>query len=199
MQLLETIRFEKGRFSNLEYHQDRMNNARRQLFNCKIDINLLSVLQKSSFPLNNQIHKCRVEYDTDVIKVELLSYKLPIINSLKLIKCNDIDYRFKYRKRDRLMELYSQKGETDDIIIIKNGLVTDSSTANLLFFNGKQWITPTTPLLKGTQRAFLLENEVIQTAIICPTDLQYFEKVRLINAMLRFEDEVDVRISEILT
>ncbi|NQU34277.1 MAG: aminotransferase class IV [Bacteroidetes bacterium] len=199
MQLLETIRVEKGRFLNLDYHQDRMNNTRRVLFNCTNEIDLLSGLLNSSIHPDGQIQKCRVEYNKEVRKIELLPYQLPSIKSLKMIVCNDIDYGFKYLNRDRINELFAQKDEADDIIIIKDGMITDSSTTNLLFFNGKHWVTPTTPLLKGTQRAFLLEREVIQTAIICPTDLQYFEKVRLINAMIKFDDEVDVKIGEVFT
>ena len=80
-----------------------------------------------------------------------------------------------------------------------NGLITDSSTANLLYYNGNQWLTPTFPLLKGTQRAKLLEQEKIQVADIRPSDLHNFKKVRLINAMLRFEDEIDVLIENIKT
>ena len=90
-----------------------------------------------------------------------------------------------------------QKGDADDIIIVKNGLITDSSFANLLFFNGLQWLTPAQPLLKGTQRAKLLEQEQVITAEIRTADLSNFIKVRLVNAMLRFEDEVDILIDSI--
>lgn len=199
MQLLETIRVENNKFSNLHYHQNRMNNTRMELFNCRKEIDLYSVLKKSSLQYDGKIQKCRVEYNKDVRKIELLPYQLPSIKSLKMIICNDIDYRFKYLNRDRINELFAQKDEADDIIIIKDGMITDSSTTNLLFFNGKHWVTPTTPLLKGTQRSFLLERELILTADIYPSDIQYFEKVRLINAMLRFEDEVEVKIDKVYT
>ena len=67
-----------------------------------------------------------------------------------------------------------------------------------LFFNGKHWITPEKPLLQGTQRAFLLEKEIIKTANIRVEDLVNFENARLINAMIRFEDEVDIDIKNII-
>jgi len=64
-------------------------------------------------------------------------------------------------------------------------------------FNGKEWLTPEQPLLKGTQRAALLEKEQIETAVIGVDDLHYFTKVRLINAMIRFEDRLDIAMEKL--
>jgi len=49
--------------------------------------------------------------------------------------------------------------QADEVVFIKNGMVTDCSIGNLLFFDGHEWITPYIPLLKGTQRAFLLDKK----------------------------------------
>ena len=68
---------------------------------------------------------------------------------------------------------------------------------NILFFNGKKWLTPEKPLLKGIQRQFLLNNEIIETANISPNDLHNFTKARLVNAMIGFEDMLDISIAEI--
>ena len=84
--------------------------------------------------------------------------------------------------------MFAQRGKCDDIIIIKNGLVTDAFAANLLFFDGKNWVTPTTPLLKGTQRQFLLDQEIIFETKIREEDICSYQKVGLINAMVSFED-----------
>jgi len=198
MQLLETIRFNLGRLSNLELHQKRLNNSRKALFNCEDGIILDSAL--SNFVAKTQRHelfKCRVIYDTKIRSVEFVPYKTPVINSLKIVRCNEIEYSHKYAVRDKINNLMAQKGNVDDIIIVKNGLITDSSFANLLFYNGEHWLTPTFPLLKGTQRAKLLAQDQIISADIRPSDLSNFTKVRLVNAMLRFEDEMDVMIEKI--
>ena len=108
-----------------------------------------------------------------------------------------LDYSHKYINRKRLEKLFSQKGNCDDILIVKNGLITDTSFANILFYNGIEWLSPANPLLKGTQRQFLLETEQIITAEIRPSDLKYFKKARLVNAMMRFEDEVDIEMKAI--
>ncbi len=199
MQLLETIRFNAGKFSNIELHQRRFNDSRRQLFNCKDEINLISIL--NSYKKNQpdyQLLKCRVIYDAEIESVEFIPYNLPNITSLKLVSCDEIEYNHKYFDRSHINKLMLRKGDADDIIFVKNGLITDSSFANLLFFNGNQWITPTQPLLKGTQRARLIEQEQVITADIRTADLSNFTKVRLINAMLRFEDGVDIQIENIL-
>lgn len=198
MQLLETIRTEKGEFSNLLYHQNRMNNSRKVLFKCKDELNLFSLLQNSFKNISdNKLYKCRIIYNSEVKKIEFIPYKIPDINQLKLVSSDEIDYSHKYLDRKQINLLLAQKGKADDIIIVKNELITDSSTANLLFYNGNQWLTPAFPLLLGTQRASLLEQEKIQVADIHPSDLHNFQKIRLINAMLRFEDEVDVLIVKV--
>lgn len=47
------------------------------------------------------------------------------------------------------------------------------------------------------QRAKLLHEEKIKTADIRVEDLKYFDKARLINAMIRFEDQLDVPVENI--
>ena len=198
MKLLETIRYELGEFSNLRFHQNRMNNSRKVLFNCTDEIDLTIILNESSNNISEkELYKCRVVYDTEVRKVEYIPYKIPDINSLKLVDCDEIEYGHKYIDRNQINDLLIQKDDADDIIIVKNDLITDTTFANLLFYNGIHWVTPAFPLLKGTQRSHLLEKELIITANIQPEDLVNFKKIRLINAMLRFEDEVDVNIGNV--
>lgn len=197
MKLLETIRFEKGRFINLEYHQHRMNNSRKELFNCLDELNIKSLLETKSPPIIESRYKCRIIYEHKVENIEFVPYQKHAISSLKLIYCDDIQYEYKYLDREKIIELFNQKGSADDIVIVKNGFVTDSSTANLLLWNGAQWTTPKNPLLKGTQRAKLLyENKVVENEVKV-IDLPKFIVIRLINAMLSFDDEVDIDISQV--
>ena len=212
MKLLETIRFENGRFANLELHQQRMNASRKVLFNFETAIDLEKELSSRSSVIENPaspdfqianlkelegLFKCRIIYSKQIEEIEFIPYQLPKIQFLKMVMDDEINYAHKYFNRNHLNKLFSQKGNSDDILIVKNGLITDTSFANILFFNGKQWLTPSGPLLKGTQRQLLLEREQITTAAIRPADLKYFQKARPINAMIRFEDEVDVAIESI--
>ena len=63
-------------------------------------------------------------------------------------------------------EMLDKKGDCDDILIIRNGLITDMSYANVAFFDGTQWLTPRIPLLAGTCRERLLETGPIREADI---------------------------------
>ena len=80
-----------------------------------------------------------------------------------------------------------KKKEADDILIIKNELVTDTSIANIAFFDGKKWLTPKTPLLKGVTRTRLLDNSEIFEADIHFRELKKYKKVALLNAMIDFD------------
>ena len=80
-------------------------------------------------------------------------------------------------------ELFAKKGSCDDVIIVRNGLITDSSYANLIFFDGREWITPKVPLLEGTCRARLLASGKIKTGNIGIKELSAFKGFKLINAM----------------
>ena len=198
MKLLETIRFEKGVFANLNLHQERLNRARWDLFGLKDEIILADILQAWTLEVSEQkVFKCRIIYAEEIQKIEFTPYTIPIINSLKIISDDKIDYQYKYLDRSRLEQLYSQKGNHDDILIVRNGMITDTFYCNILFYDGKDWVTPTHPLLMGTQREFLIKKGIIKTKDITIQNLRRFQKARLINAMIRFEDKLDIEIENI--
>ncbi|MBI9035337.1 MAG: aminotransferase class IV [Bacteroidales bacterium] len=182
-QLFETIRLENGRFFNLEYHQQRMNKAYLHFFPGRIPFNLEKFLSEKEFP-HQGLYRCRMDYNGPHHSVEFHSYKRRIISSLQLV-CNDeIEYSYKYSNREVLQQLLLKKNNCDEIIIVKNGLLTDTTFSNLIFFDGSNWYTPSIPLLNGTKRQFLLNNGLIQEKDISPQDLKSFHSVCLINAML---------------
>jgi 4-amino-4-deoxychorismate lyase len=86
---------------------------------------------------------------------------------------------------------------SEEILIVKNGLVTDTSFSNIVFYDGSDWITPDPPLLKGTKRTRYLRDGEIRTMKIRSSDISHFEKARLINAMLDLDDSADIHIRDI--
>jgi len=168
-QLLETIRLENGVLQHLEYHNTRMLKALRTFYpNSRI-----SLSQELAAKAPQQgLFKCRVVYDVQIRKVEFQPYTLPQIRSLKLIEADSIEYSFKFLNREPINKLFNQRDKADDILIVKNGLITDTSFCNVLLYNGKHWLTPSYPLLKGTRRRLLLEEEIIHTADIRPRTFQ---------------------------
>jgi 4-amino-4-deoxychorismate lyase len=199
--LLEAIRYENGRYDNVLFHRERMENARHRLFGINDEINLSHILaeaaRKTLPKKNDGLFKCRLVYDRKIRDITFLPYRLPQIKSLQMVEDDNIDYTFKFADRRPLNRVFSLRAESDDVLIVKNGTVTDTSFCNVLFFNGKEWLTPEKPLLAGTRRAALLAEEKVKTAVIRPADLHYFSKVRLVNAMIRFDDALDIPVKNI--
>lgn len=193
--LLETIRCENGELQNLPYHQARMDASISELFKT----NNVLFLEKIPVPdhCKHGLYKCRVVYEKVIESVEFFPYHLPSIKSLKIIN-DEINYDYKFADRSALHKLFDKKGKFDDILIVKNGLITDTSYANIIFFNGKNWLTPAFPLLNGTQRAKLLDEEKILPAEIHVSDLKHFQHARLINALISFEDKLEIKIEHII-
>ncbi len=184
---------EDGHLSNLPLHQVRLDKSHKAHFAEAKPIQLEQAIEvpKSA---SKGLFKCRVEYGNEIEKIEFQPYQLPHIQSLRLVENDEIDYAYKFADRFPLYILHSKRRHADDIIIVKNGYLTDSFYANLAFLRKGAWVTPATPLLEGTQRAFLLSENVIEPDELTPKDLPKFEKVRLFNAMMRWEDEVDVEV-----
>jgi len=190
--LIESIRLEHGRFHRLHFHQARVDRSLVELFQMKGAINLADEFSKQIVPKAG-LYKCRVVYREQIETIEFIPYEAKHIQSLKLIHDHEIDYAYKFEDRSRINMLLEQRQFCDDILIIKNGLVTDSSFSNIIFFDGYKWVTPRTPLLKGTMRQFLLEAAEIKEETITIQDIPSFKTFRLINAMLGFDGpEIDV-------
>ena len=188
--LLETMRFENGEFSNSEYHFRRMHQSVKTCFGQSLQFDPEKVLQEALSVMENKqgLFKFRLLYGNKTCQWEFIPYKLPGIKTLKPVVANSIEYRCKYTDRSSLNNLRQLKGEADDVLIVINGEVTDTSFANIVFYDGSRWVTPKNPLLKGTRRAALLDAGLITEASITPDDLPNFEEVRIINAMIRLED-----------
>lgn len=194
--LFETLAINNGRILNLDYHNRRFKQG--QLFlHCQTMIDDIANIINISDEFNNKFIRCRVTYDKHDIKVQYFDYIPKNIQSFKLIECNYIDYTYKYDDRNLLNQLLSQKGDCDEIIIIKNGLVTDCSIGNLLFLKDNHWYTPDTPLLQGTQRAYLLDVGKIHLTTIHKNDICQYKKVMMINALNAFDENRVVLIKNI--
>ncbi|WP_169680869.1 aminotransferase class IV [Marinigracilibium pacificum] len=181
----------------LKYHQSRINRTFDFYFpDCK-PIDLEKVLSKQELPQKKDKYKIRLVYDQKLREISINKYIPKKISSLRLIETSDLDYSFKFEDRKRLMHLYDQRNEADDIVIIKEGKVTDSSYSNLVFKKGEEYFTPLNPLLKGTRREKLLEDRTISTIDFNVRDLDKFESVTLINAMLEL-GEIEIPIENII-
>jgi 4-amino-4-deoxychorismate lyase len=135
------------------------------------------------------IFKCRMVYDDKASETEFLPYNLRLVKSLRLVTDDSISYTHKFTDRSKINRLMELREGCDDIVIVKNGMITDSSYANVILRNHNgNWITPETFLLKGTRRTMLLKMGAISEASISYGDIQKYSEIRLINAMMDIDD-----------
>ncbi len=180
--LLETIKIEDGEVSNLSYHQSRCDESRKALFSSTDSLDLSSLIQAPPTGL----YRCRILYNEKMHSVEYIPYTPKEIHRLKIVS-SDLEYDHKYANRDTLNTLLQEQPKADDILIEKHGYLTDTTIANIAFYDGKQWFTPEKPLLKGTMRAKLLDEGFLHTRKIKKENLNNYTQVALMNAMIGFK------------
>ncbi len=186
--LFESVKIDNGKIMHLEYHQQRVS---RSLSGCGIDLKkeietaVADPLSGITIPPEG-VHKLRITYSLEngMEKIAVIPYIRREIKTLKLITCDIIEYPVKSEERTLLDKLFSQRDECDDILIIKNGKITDTSFSNIIFLKNGEWYTPDTPLLQGTCRSRLLKEGKIKECTITPENLREYTGFRLINALL---------------
>ncbi len=184
MEFVETICVEEGKAWNLPLHNNRLNETRRVFWGENIPT---LKLEDWVCPENYAVRtRCRVLYAKEVLKVEYFPYHMRKVDSLKMVVCDDADYTFKSADRSLLNSLYEQRGEADDVLIVRHGLLTDTSIANIALYDGEHWYTPAQPLLKGTRRQSLLNEGKIYERDIKAADVGCYQKISLFNAMIPF-------------
>ena len=183
----ETICVENRVLKNLSYHEARLNHTRSALYGFTDSWNLSELLTLPDL-LENGLYKCRVAYEREIDNIKWELYAPRTIRKIQRVYHDTIDYAFKYDDRAALNTLFAQRGNADEILIIKNKMVTDSCYCNTAFFDGKRWITPSAPLLHGTQRAFLLDNGTLEEAEIKEDAISGFSHIKLFNAMINWEN-----------
>ncbi|ATV54131.1 chorismate-binding protein [Prevotella intermedia] len=188
-QFIETMCVEQGKIINLDYHLERIKNTRKHFWDTEktVPTDQLSALAATQ----NCRAKLRFTYDKEnIYDLSCTPYKTRKIERLKLLASNDIEYNYKSVNRSEINLLKAQTDPTDEIIIVKQNRLTDTSYTNIALFDGSQWITPSTPLLKGTRRAQLLDAGRLIECEVLATDLKSFQFISLINAMMDLEELV---------
>lgn len=184
---IESIKYADGSFSRMNLHQQRIDRVFEEYFPAKkpfqlADIPLMRLFHKPG------IYKCRIVFDTDIRNIELLPYKKREINSLQLVETSIPACIGKPADRLQLDEAFSGRKMCDDVIIVRDGYLTDSYYANIALWDGKNWVTPALPIIYGVQRQWLLNNHLITERQIQVDEIYQYSKIRLFNAMIEFGD-----------
>jgi 4-amino-4-deoxychorismate lyase len=182
-QLVESIKAENGQFFLLDYHQDRLERTFHAVYKSSCPWQLVAILPQAP---SQGLFKVRFLYNATDFSIEVQPYVPKIIKTLKLIEIGDYTYPHKWTDRSTINAAFAQRGNCDDVLMTKNGFLTDASYANIVLFDGTNWVTPEKPLFEGVQRSYLLDHKKIKTATIAATALSYYQGFQLINAMNSF-------------
>lgn len=193
----EAIKVKDGKFYNLSMHINRIQQTSLLYFGESITFRL----SDDDIPTDKRggLFKCRVLYSDRILDIEYIPYSFREINTLTLIESNDIEYDHKWADRNELNRLLSLKRQGDDVLIIKNGLVTDTSFSNVIFEDKTGLYTPNSFLLNGTKRQSLLLQGVIKERTIELKDIASFSKIYIINSMVDLEDDRWLPASSLIT
>ncbi|MFZ9659762.1 MAG: aminotransferase class IV [Arcobacteraceae bacterium] len=174
----ETIRCDDFEVFNLEYHKKRIAKT------VGLNINL----EEYIYPPSECLTKCKLQYDSNhIIQIDYSTYVKKQIRSFKVVFDDTIEYSKKYIDRHDIEKLYQKKDNCDEIIIVKNNLVTDTSIANIAILYKNRWITPKKPILHGTTRARYIDEELLVEEDIDIDMLLNANKIGLLNAMIDFD------------
>ncbi|MDR1881737.1 MAG: aminotransferase class IV [Prevotella sp.] len=192
----EVLKILDGKFYNLRFHLERIFRTSTAFYPEPVHIDL----SESDIPpeYRKGIVKCRITYSGHVTGVEYRHYRFRTVRRLKLVADDTIDYAFKYADRRDIDTLFSQRRDCDDILIVKNGCITDTSFSNVVFENSSGLYTPASFLLAGVKRRSLLEQGVIREKEIKAEDVRSYSKLYIINAMTDIGDNISVDTSNLV-
>lgn len=185
-QFIESIKVEDQEVFLLELHQKRVNQTFSH-FGKEESIDLAKIYKNLEHD-EDGLFKLRISYDLDKrIRTQMIPYAIPEIQDFQLVENNSFDYSFKFEDRKELDKM-KMKAKAEEIIIVKNNHITDTSFSNLLFLKGKDWFTPNSFLLNGVQRQHLLKQKKIKEAEITLQNIKQFTHFQIINALNDFDD-----------
>ncbi len=197
---IETILFQNDNMPLIKGHEQRFLKTQMAAWGKIIYPSLEKIIRNKKLVLKNEIpYKCRVVYDSENIEISFTTYQKRAISILVLKECNDIDYHFKYENREALNFLAKDLQPGEEVLIVKNNFIAETSFTNIALWNGKEWHTPKRPLLDGVQRSKLLLDKIISEKNISVQDLTSYQKIRLFNALVNWDEAWELSTKQIRT
>ena len=190
----EVIRIDDGQPQHLSYHLRRMAKTVMDIYGKAIPKFQVSVPEHAR---TGRV-KCRIEYTDEILSVEYTPYSPRMRKSVATVRDDSISYKYKSVDRRQLARLVRKAG-TDDVIIVRNGMITDASYCNLILedHEGKMF-TPADALLHGTCRQRLIDNGTVVERHISIDDLRCYKHIYFINAMMDITDAQRMNVNEII-
>ncbi|MEN2434015.1 aminotransferase class IV [Weeksellaceae bacterium A-14] len=194
---IESIKVEDQKVFLLELHQKRVNETFASFGKEGASIDLKKIFNDLHVD-EDGLFKLRIVYDMSrQFRTQMIPYAISELDDFQLVENNNFDYSFKFEDRSGF-ERMKTRSRAEEIIIVKNNHITDTSFTNLLFRKGKEWYTPSTYLLNGVQRQNLLKTKQIKEAEITLNNIKEYSHFQLINSMNEFDDNFVYPLSAII-
>ena len=195
---LETIRIQDGHAHHVADHIERM---------CRTALHFGFVAPPLPADLDALVPRnlrtgsvrCRIIYDHTLREITFTPYRRRCIERLIAVDAGAMDYTFKYADRSPLERPNIRLSETDELLFIRGGYVTDTSYTNLILRRGQELFTPDTCLLDGTCRRRLLRTAQVRTATIRLSDLSAYDELLLVNAMMPLGEALRLPVTSVVT
>lgn len=198
--LFESVALKYGKAQNLEYHQRRMNFSAEALWQDNapniehyFDTNIPS--KWNNIPLA----KAKYIYDASgFIELKIEEYEKREINELIVVETPEgCTYPYKFADREWINELKSGLSADQEILLHREGVVRDTSFTNVAFLKSGVWYTPAKPLLIGTCLMKCIDRGLLVPADIRINELKNYEKIKLFNALMCWEDNIILDIKKV--
>ena len=138
-------------------------------------------------------YRLTLEYSlTGLSAIRLVPYCKRTIRALRPILLPDgFEYSYKYTDRSFFDRMKAELASEEEPLFVRpDGTITDTSFTNVLIETEAGYLTPTRPLLRGTQREGLLRAGLIAEAddLTLSTLRAKAKAILLINALLPLEE-----------
>lgn len=201
---IETFMLRGGELIAGELHRERMLHTLRDQGSEASSTFLQSLLSTSpwreveAYLTGQQVlpattYRLTLEYSlAGLSAIRLIPYCKRTIRALRPILLPDgFDYSYKYADRRFFERVKAELADDEEPLFVRSdGTITDTSFTNVLIKTEAGYLTPTRPLLKGTQREGLLRTGLIAEAddLTLSTLRSKAKAILLINALLPLEE-----------
>ena len=204
LSFIETFMLRGGELIAGEFHRERMLRTLREQGAETSSTFLQSLLSTApwreveAYLTGQQIlpattYRLTLEYSlAGLSAIRLVPYCKRTIRALRPILLPDgFDYSYKYADRRFFERVKAELASDEEPLFVRpDGSITDTSFTNVLIETESDYLTPTRPLLKGTQREGLLQAGLITEAddLTLSTLRSKAKAILLINALLPLEE-----------
>ena len=197
--VLETLALIDGIIQNPYFHQQRIAKVQEELYGNHPNLDKIDISKEVEHGFNSWIiHnpppkpwresitpkiKVRVLYGAHLGPIEFQWYHRPDYTNALILSVPPVDYHIKWANRTWFNQVSKSVPKESYPLCCIVGLLTDGLSSNLVIYKNDTYLTPRTPLLKGTMREWLLSSKTLVEADLTPEDLYQAQEVMLINAL----------------